>query len=277
MRFLTMAMFFILCFAICMAFGDSFTKSAKAYNSDQPHISERVISESLLHSIFINTALGSVVVERSLNLYLNPRNAQGFFAAENLEKHYPWIFEHIYFPRGIPRFYALNKWIKPIQVSIGYPNDLRPFGDADVKKFLLRGDYPDFKIDEEKYNNAEKIVADEVDNKAVEVSQLIQLPVKFITHKDETLANYAGIRIILLNPSQKKPATFKKGSSRSAVITEGDGEIVLFRDDVAERLLSAVSFTPDSSYQVDVFFCPMRKTKYNSPFASLARNMLRIF
>jgi hypothetical protein len=46
---------------------------------------------------------------------------------------YPWLYEYLYRDKGVPRYFAINKFTGPIRISIGYPNDLFPVLPGDER------------------------------------------------------------------------------------------------------------------------------------------------
>ncbi len=43
------------------------------------------------------------------------------------ESSYPWLYPHLVPERGLPKPLAVNKWVQPISIAFGMPNDLEPF------------------------------------------------------------------------------------------------------------------------------------------------------
>jgi len=63
---------------------------------------------------------------------LNPKKFKGS---------YPWFYEYVFRDQGTPPYGVINKWTKPIHISMGFPNDLRPLDEVVTKKETIVGTY----------------------------------------------------------------------------------------------------------------------------------------
>lgn len=209
-----------------------------------------------------------------------------FFSPARFSKEYPWLYPHLYFPEGMPKAFVLNKWVKPIRISVGYPNDLKPYISPEYKGKALT-DYPEwphFDREDERRNlmdtilvapgwqtkaEAYSVVEQEARDFAPEISNLVNLPVSFLPHKEETKDNFASMRIILIDsPKEKfkfKLAPRETWLSLSPEAGEVPKEETLFS--LRSSMLEAsVNFTPEDLRQVEGLILPNARNEIDMTF-----------
>lgn len=141
------------------------------------------------------------------------------------KRKYPWLYEYLYRDEGVPRYAAINKWTKPVRVSLGFPNDLKPLyipetpkqdGAQDVARFrqqqaaylqewtVMAAAHnsrlsPSEKVIEN-IKDAEEAVVAEVKQHLPLLSELTGLPFSYLPHDKEALpTDVAELRLILVN------------------------------------------------------------------------------
>ncbi len=225
---------------------------------------------------------------------LNPDPPALCATPADFHQRYPWLYEYLYRDHGMPRFFAINKWVVPIRISTGYPNDLAPLlgsasGSAQSKAALSRTDpnlgllISDFSVEAARHRpNApqysppdSKKAAEQTSGIAIEevkadiplLAKLTGLPVSYIPHEEETIEHPANLRIVIAD----NLVEWKNALKRASVLPSGElstvkmeiGHLKLFTVPTAieftplqSLLVSAVNFTPYSDQQVDGFFLP---------------------
>ena len=159
---------------------------------------------------------------------------------EDVRLKYPWLYEYLYREHGFPRFFAINKWTSPIQITLGYPNDLkpitssssepetsqaRPSAEAPRTEVLLsdwqveaaRHIHPDrpsdrtSDVNRQAANETEKFVKDEIQASVPLLNQLTGLPVSYVPHERESVDHPANMRIIIADrPTRQGTNLFKE-------------------------------------------------------------------
>lgn len=134
------------------------------------------------------------------------------------EASYPWLYPHLVPERGLPKPLAVNKWVQPIKIAFGMPNDLEPFEETNKegkkppsisgKKGILldrtregkwNGLYYELNdpiADMSGYGGF-PIVESEIKDFSAIVSPVIGLSVSYLSPNEETKENYGNIRINL--------------------------------------------------------------------------------
>lgn len=155
------------------------------------------------------------------------------YAENKFYKKYPWLAEYLYRQKGVPDYAVINKWIKPIRISFGYPNNLKLYALPDVPAALLKSykNYQRFpvpplgafltdrNVEAESWHiqfyrespGAAKIIRSTYEAAEKEVmrhtgllSDLAKLPVTYVTQEKDDKESPAEIRIILVKSSQSE-------------------------------------------------------------------------
>jgi len=206
---------------------------------------DRYISE------FLNMAINSQVHFPSvLTLY----NSESSLNEKKIKQAYPWLAPFIFRGNNAPKSAVINKWNKPIRVSMGYPNDL----ESPNTTKLGQDDealWPIFSSALEINDPAkEKIVVDEIERVAPELSRLINLPVKYVPHEQEKEVEPSNVRIIfsdkIFMKNKYKPDVFIPGIHTYGGVRDS------FDAFVNRSLFGVVFFSPDSSQQVYGYVFP---------------------
>ena len=172
---------------------------------------------------------------------------------------YPWLYEFMYREKGMPRFYAINKWAQPVRIAFGFPNDLKPYvsskaekTDPDVKAKLPEANL-EKGLSETLKHEVFVWAEEEILSSIPEMKDVTGLDISFL--KDEPVAapieNLGNLRIILHRERADKEGT-------SAIRFSGRGvHNSYFRKylDVS-YLQTAVRFTPGTMKQVDGYILP---------------------
>ena len=111
---------------------------------------------------------------------------------------YPWAYMHVYPENGLPKLLAVNKWMEPIKISFGMPNDMKPFV-LDEKSQKERSNYAKSSKEKMKAYSVFPIVEQEIKNIAEAISE--QLPINISYLEDETKERYGNLRVNLYEES----------------------------------------------------------------------------
>lgn len=200
-----------------------------------------------------------------LPAYVTEKVSWPFFKPENIKQHYPWLEPYLFSNREAPRALAISKWTKPIRISLGLPNDMKPYSpplyngkpvteypewphilDEQKRPVLFEGLWMPPGYGKELNPEAKQIASDEAKLLAPTLTRLTGLSVEFVQDEGNDPSN---MRIVLSEASEADfwATEFK----RNGFVTNGMG----FRQIVEDKLDGAIFFTPlYGSYQVDGFF-----------------------
>lgn len=85
------------------------------------------LENDFLNLVINRTYKGAVASSGMLPIDLDEvKNSYDFFERETLKANYPWLYPLIYNEASSSSFLKLNKWVKPIAISFGYPNNFLP-------------------------------------------------------------------------------------------------------------------------------------------------------
>lgn len=166
---------------------------------------------------------------------------------EGYKTQYPWLYEFMYRDEGLPVFLSLAKWSRPMRVSTGFPNDLKPFkpyvgpdGKAVTSGFYSNIDADDIPAE----------IIEEIKSAAAFVSTVSRMDVSYIAHEQETPEAYAEMRIIFTDFVSNWDSQFKRGKHDVVEVTTGGEYYRRFREWI-EGHLYPIYYTPFSKSQVD--------------------------
>lgn len=281
-------------------FSNSVQADQQPLFSDESKLDGKIYAGNALLSQFVNVSLSASIRPNSSPHWITfpphspcpraqpdtafPFDEHSCANPAEFKSRYPWIYEYLYRDHGFPRYLAINKWLTPIRISLGYSNDLLPATahiggphqssavdslNSDLGLVLsdptarplpspdkLPGETP----------GAVKLVADEIQNDIPVLKDQTGLAVSYISHDQEEKNSPANLRIVLVS----NPFFWKAPFKRQAATPLGFGaspptevrrlrpppNLLDFNDDVEPHLLSAVRFTPYSGQQVDGFLLP---------------------
>jgi hypothetical protein len=186
---------------------------------------------------------------------------------EKFKEEYLWLYEFVFREHGFPNYFSINKWVRPITISLNYPFKLNPKRPMKGRAFNSYSDYP--RIDENgsiiqepylfdrtvslKNSRIDKLAENIVRDMAPQLTRLTGLPVSYLPPETETEDSYGHIRIIFVDDIDFWPTRFKMGDNTPQLFGSNPG--VEFRNVVVQYALpSAVHFTPYADRQVDGFF-----------------------
>lgn len=231
---------------------------------------------------------------------------------EYFKKTYPWLHEYLYRELGTPRVNVINKWTKPVRISIGYPNGLKPYNWQENNGLscsdgacVLKGVYITEPSVEEQwvnnYNNPEfpqnryrdnqfvqNIIAPEIEKNIPLLKRATGLDLKYVPAYQDNADDVAEIRIIIANSDNNRHpwiTPFKDGRMlMHDPDVKGDmgnvderkivgRDYIYLREQVESALSTAVYFTPYSYQQVDGYILPNADNSIGMAFCYLNENL----
>ena len=184
---------------------------------------------------------------------------------EKYRKFYPWMAPFMFHDTGVPKFAAINKWNKDIQISLGFPNDLKPASKylKEVTQYDLLG--ASLEYDSSKPVENQETVISQIQQIAPILSDLTGLQVTYIPHEKEAEDLFASVRIIIMPGKYelfKIPAHhFGMGSNYSA-----SGPYFFFGGIVWTYMPGSVFFTPALDNQAYGYILPDGKNNIQMSF-----------
>lgn len=169
---------------------------------------------------------------------------------------YPWLYEYIAREKGMPNYWGIYKWTKPVIISAGLPFDLKSAsgheGDGPYLYNSVPKDMPD---------NLEDIARSEVEAAFPFLEKNTGLTFSYLPHSVETQDKYGSLRIVFMDARDycDWQTKYKKGKSlceRRSNFRSPGFLPVPFRHIVEKRLLPTAIRFASSSQQVDGFFLP---------------------
>lgn len=252
-----LVIFPVLLFALLALCGVARAETGKVTIGRKEFSKPEVIRSFLYASI--SPGFGFEIGENYTPLYNQSHpDSNKLFAPETFREAYPWLYPLLY-PDGLPHALVINKWTQPVRISMSFPNDLKPYGDAGKEPVMARLATWD---KEERINKqAEQIVRDEAAKAAPELAVLTGLPVTWVP--DEPKGDpkaVSNLRIVMVHDISLWTTPFSYGVNRST--RSGSGERLrnspdIYHFDTVERRLSTlVAFTPMYAYGVNGYFVP---------------------
>lgn len=165
------------------------------------------------------------------------------------KERYPWLYEFFFRTEGVPRYFALNRWAMPLTVSVGLPNDARPFSFPERKVFptkgmVLRAPYKQIP------DSFEEAVRAEATAMEGRITASTGLPFAYIPHGKETIHEFARIRVVPVDDIAHWRTAYKNGG----IVTGSNTHTLPFRFGGEFFFYTRVPFTRITNKHVDGFF-----------------------
>lgn len=243
------------------------SQSPETISLDGKEIPKTNTINALLQAALIRQ-VGTGYSTNLLPAYVSDKESWPFFKPDNIKQHFPWLETYLFSDKGAPRGTAIAKWEKPIRISLGLPNDLKPYNpplyngqpvtenpqwpnifDDQKRPVKFDGLYMSAGYGKKLKPEAKEIVSDEAKSLAPILANLTGLPVEFVAEEGANPNNISNVRIVLMEPSSTDYWATK--FKRNGFTTNGMG----FRQIVEDKLQGLIPFTPSfGSYQVDGFW-----------------------
>lgn len=179
--------------------------------------------------------------------------------AQGYKTRYPWLYEYIYREKGMPDYWGLNKWAKPVTISFGLPLGLKPAAGTPDDNAALSEETAVEPTDETR-----KIAEEEIKAAIPFLSENTGLNISYLPPEKETEENISTLRIVFLKDPPENPLQQWRG--------RGPGRLS-FRKDIAARYLhTAIHFTPDRSHHVRGFYLPEADNSIGMAFCFVPQN-----
>ncbi|MBK8208664.1 MAG: DUF2927 domain-containing protein [Rhodospirillales bacterium] len=149
---------------------------------------------------------------------------------------------------------ALTKWVKPVRISLGWPNDLKPF-KAFEKDGVAVNDYKLTDITG-RDPSLEPVAEEQIKTLIPSLQEATGLDIAYVPKEQETTDNYADVRILFAGSREHPKFPDKSGSLITSITSIDWPKKIYFRFDIERRLTSLVYYTPDSNRQVEGYFLP---------------------
>lgn len=182
----------------------------------------------------------------------DPSKADDFFRPERFKAAYPWLYPLLYENRESPKMLVVNKWVKPLRIGIGLPNDFQTYDGSENPDFGLFIHSSNYTLPE--YTKAQGFVEEEAKEIVPHLAQLTGLDIKYVPNvRDNDAASYQNVNIILLKDADENRWSTKFKGGR--VLKSGNAGINAHSwHHIEQRLVNAVNFTPNHDDQVDGYF-----------------------
>ncbi len=171
-----------------------------------------------------------------------------FYRAENFKRNYPWLYPYLY-ESDPPALLAVNKWVGPIRISLGLPNNYQSYGDKNEAfgYYLNMGSNA-----KPAYQTARSWVENEASHLAPTLSGLTGLNIEFTAEElPGDPASVSNVRIILMDDVKWWETKFKSGGkSVSASLPDWPQSWLA----IEPHLVTRIPFTPQFTRQVDGYF-----------------------
>lgn len=186
-------------------------------------------------------------------MYYTPLSARSeisdFYNPEIFKRNYPWLYPYLYETKDHPSLLSINKWVKPVRISLGLPNRYQSFGKENKAfgYFLDVGNNP-----KPPYRAARAWVEDESSRMAPILSDLTNLDIAFIAEElpnDPT--SISNVRIILMDDVSSWETKFKTGNrNRTTSLRDWDKSWIA----IEPHLVTRIPFTPEFVHQVNGYY-----------------------
>ncbi|MCM2342981.1 MAG: hypothetical protein NDJ24_00300 [Alphaproteobacteria bacterium] len=235
---------------------DEITLDGQVFKKDQ-------LNQAFLDAVFIADVLNKrgeqlvlgIPVEMPRDWILHP---------ETLKVGYPWLYPHVYPQDGLPRTLSANKWVKPVRISFGMPNGLKPY----VPNKMLGTDtlfYSNVNVEEiERFFDTP--VAHDIVNDISEISSVLNdltgLNVSFKNSDAESAdVKGFGIQINFITMDKNLEKYRFKARDLRGFVSAYVGRFMVFRGDTEDYIKTGFPFTPVSAKQVDGYILSNSKNE----------------
>lgn len=284
---------FILCLALIATFSDQSNSDTAVPVEQSKLVSEKINVDdkeydrtqfiNAFNNIAFSTYISDNVFPEEQLTYPILKTLPGTVSeAKNIKDAYPWLYELRYREEGMPKYVAVNKWTKPIRISLGFPNDLKPIRTPTSERYFIYTNFPKQTVLPEVVENVKRTI----NGITPVITELTGLPTSFLEPEKETPSDFADIRIVLVpnilisanvEKSRETPVYpiwetyFKLG--RPSIGTSTFGQDVShvqwkdFRQTIEKQLVqTGIRFTPYSATQVDGYFLVNSKNEIQKAF-----------
>lgn len=244
----------------------------------EPLLTEEIVLDGQTYSRkqLLLAFLDAVFTKDTLNenergdLYLSnpgyPDGETGFYSPEYLKEKYPWLYPHIY-PDAAPRLLAINKWTKPIRISLGMPNNLKTFGpykDGQKREFAIFSLYPTEKNTEISDSNNYAQLKEKISKLSILLEKQTNIDIKIILPNSETIQNYGNVRIVFVDKSHFDDSEFRNPATPHIF---GVGQFIPrnFRS-FEHNIATGFKFASGAKKQVDGYFLTNSKNEIEMAF-----------
>lgn len=209
------------------------------------------LERAFFSSVFTKDILNDAVkgkIDFGLGSYVDGGSSLSKYISQN----FPWLNPHIFPQTELPKILAINKWVKPVQISFGMPNDMKPLSNQENKQFRLLFSPHDSRTlsDVDLDHSYSKLLSD----MSSKLGHLSGISVRYFPPQQETTQDFANIRINFLSSENFDRDHYRIGDVSYMVSNSwGGGETIYFRGrmGMVSKIKNGFPFTQKSRYQVE--------------------------
>lgn len=206
----------------------------------------------MLINSFISVSAPTQFVFSSSSDFSFPQESVSFdfFNSESIKRNYPWLYPYLYESK-IPPLLSVNKWVKPIRISLDLPNNYQSFGEENKAFGYYLGSWGTNSPRPE-YLSARSWVQAESSRTASELSRLTGHDIKFVAEEplNDPLA-VSNVRVVLMDNVKWWSSKFKIGGKQISANLTNWGHSWLA---IEPFLITRIPFTPGNTRQVEGYF-----------------------
>lgn len=226
------------------------------------------IERAFLSSVFSDEILNKA--NESLNLGMSSlyKAEEGDFLSRRvLKSEYPWLYPHIYPDRGLPKLMAVNKWVHPIRISFGMPNDGQSFLSPDKRSSKARAidsrysirSSEDF-LESSQFQEIWKGVSANFES----LSQSTGLDIRFISKEDISKGSWSNVRINFRDDPEENSYDLEAAGF-------GEKNFVSMRSLQTTYMKTGFKFTSESERQVEGYILSNHKNEIEMAVCYLSK------
>ena len=226
---------------------------------------ENRITDEQIRTVFLDAAINPFILhpDQKRPNYLGMNAYPTHINEEKYRKFYPWMAPFMFHDTGVPKFAVINKWNKDIQISFGFPNNLKP--SSKYQKEATQHDLlgPSLAYDFSGPVENQEIVLSQVQQITPILSDLTGLKITYTQHETEdALSN---MRIIMM---PTKNELYKLSDHHFGIGSnyESSGPYFFFDGIVWTYMPGSVFFTPALNNQVYGYIFPDGKNNIQMSF-----------
>ena len=180
-----------------------FLLSAQASEKTDPVEAEEQYSQKEILQDFLASVFSADVLNSSYRRELYPwHSVNSYSSKESIKSFYPWIYDHVFPEAGLPKFFAVNKWVASPRISFGMPNDLKVVSKDKSyanKKHFIFGEDLDLKNINRYSGKKFEALEKHLQSFIKPINAATGLEVKYVPHDKEPYNDYSEIRINLVS------------------------------------------------------------------------------
>lgn len=219
------------------------------------------LERAFFSSVFTKDILNDAVkgkIDFGLGSYVDGGSSLSKYISQN----FPWLHPHIFPQTELPKILAINKWVKPVQISFGMPNDMKPLSNQENKQFrLLFSPHDSRTLSDVDLDHSYSELLSDMSSK---LGHLSGISVRYFPPQQETTQDFANIRINFLSSENFNRGHYRIGDVSYMVSNSwGGSETIYFRGKmgVVSKIKNGFPFTSGSRNQVEGYILTNEKNE----------------